>query len=104
MHQHLRPLERRVLSLREEGISTDEIGRRFGKSPEHVERILEWTEIPRHRPAPRRHAEAFENRVLSFRAQGESYEKIGERFDRTGEFIGRVERLAHYRQARHSTN
>lgn len=103
MHQHLRPLERRVLSLKEAGVSTDEIGRRFGRSPEHVERILEWAEIPRHRPAPRRHAEAFENRVLSFRAKGESYEQIGRRFDRSGDFIGRVERLAHYRRGRLNT-
>lgn len=93
-------MERRVLSMHEEGRQPTEIGRRFGKSPAQVERILQWVEIPRHRPAPRRDAEAFESRILALRSQGESYERIGERFDRSGEFIARVERMAHLRPRR----
>lgn len=35
----LRAIERRVLALREQGHSHDEIGRRFGRSAAHVRRI-----------------------------------------------------------------
>jgi len=35
----LRPLERRVIDLRDRGISRDELARRFRRSPGHVERV-----------------------------------------------------------------
>ena len=47
MHDHLRPVERRILALRESGESTELIADRLRRSPQHVERIIAWTAIPR---------------------------------------------------------
>lgn len=95
---HLRPLERRVLTLRDEGVTIDEIGRRFARSPEHIDRIIQWSSIPRSRPPEVRFSEAIERRVLELRAAGESHEEIGRRFGRGARFIRQVEGLAHYRR------
>lgn len=95
---HLRPIERRVLAMRDEGQDLDEIGRRIKRSAAHVERMIAWTELPR-TATPRTSARAFERRVLALRSAGESYETIGERFRKSGGFIKRVEGLAYYRKA-----
>lgn len=95
--QHLRPIERRVLSMRDEGVGIDEIGRRIRKSPERVERIIAWTSIPRSNPPVRRSPSALERRVLALRSAGESHEEIGQRFRRGTRYIRQVEGLAHYR-------
>lgn len=44
--QHLRPLERCILKLTAQGVEVDEIARRIRKSPERVEKIIDWTDIP----------------------------------------------------------
>ena len=36
----LRPVERRVLAMRDEGVHIDEIARRIDRSPSHVERVI----------------------------------------------------------------
>ena len=99
MNENLRPLERCVLSMRDEGLDLDEIGGRIKRSPEQVQRIIGWTELPLRRAAPRLSAQAFERRVLALRASGESYDQIGGRFRHSADFIRRVEGLAHYRLA-----
>lgn len=99
MTDHLRPVERRVLAMKEEGLSTEEIAGRIKRSPEHVERILEWSEIPRSRLPAQSSAEALERRVLALRHEGEGHEEIGRRFGKSGRFIRQVEGLAHYRRA-----
>lgn len=96
---YLRPLERCVLTMRDEGQTVSEIGRRINRSPEHVERIIAWTDLPRTGPAPRKYPRALESRVLDLRARGESYDQIGTRFRRSPRFIRQVEGLAHYRLA-----
>ncbi len=98
MHDHLRPIERRVLSMHTEGVPVSEIGRRIRRSPEHVERMLAWTEFPRQRPPARTAAWAIHHRVLALRAAGESHEEIGRRFHRSARHIRQVEGMAHYRK------
>jgi DNA-binding CsgD family transcriptional regulator len=37
---HLRPLERRLLRWRDEGTDAGEVATMFGRTPEHIERVL----------------------------------------------------------------
>jgi DNA-binding CsgD family transcriptional regulator len=97
---HLRPVERRVSEMRREGVSVDEIAERLKRSPDFVDRMLGWIEIPRNGPASRTASEAMERRVLAMRSAGEDHDQIGRRFGRSGRFIKQVEGLAHYRKAR----
>jgi transcriptional regulator len=99
MQPHLRPIERRVLAMRDEGLSVSEIASRINRSSDHVERVIRWTEIPRSRPAPARYPQAIETRVLALRSQGESHEQIGRRLGRGPRFVRQVEGLAHFRMA-----
>jgi len=84
--------------MRRDGITVEEIARRLKRSPQHIERIIVWTEIPRS-DLPKRQDRPFEQRVLKLRADGESHERIAERFRRSPGFIRRVEGLAHYSKA-----
>jgi DNA-binding CsgD family transcriptional regulator len=96
--QHLRPLERRVLSMAAEGVEIDEIAKRIRKTPDRVESIIAWTDIPRTRPAIRRSPTPVESRVLALLAAGESHERIGRRLHRSARYVRQVEGLAYYRQ------
>jgi transcriptional regulator len=93
---HLRPVERRVLAMQDEGVHIEEIARRIDKSTAHVERVIAWTEIPRNGPSPRRTPTAIESRVLQLRADGESHAEIARRFKRSPKYIKQVEGLGHY--------
>lgn len=84
--------------MRDEGMSIEEIGQRVRHSPEHVERIIAWTELPRSRPPTGAATRAIHNRVLTMRADGESHQDIGNRFGRSARYIRQVEGLAHYRK------
>ena len=99
MHDHLRPVERRILALRASGESTDQIASRLRRSPAHVERIITWTDIPRSGPAPMLAPMARGRVVLALRGDGMSREAIAEKFGRSAESIRRLEGLAHYRRA-----
>lgn len=96
MTERLRPLERRVLAMKAEGLSNADIAARLKRSPEHVGRIIEWTDLPRTSPSMRA-PRALERRVLDLRDEGVSYEEIGRRFRRGPGFIRQVEGLAHLR-------
>lgn len=96
--EHLRPIERRVVAMRDAGLPTEEIARRLRRSPAHVERVLAWTEIARSGPA-RRSSRALDQRVVALRAGGAGYDEIAGRFRRSPQFIRRVEGMAHYRRA-----
>lgn len=99
MTEGLRPIERRMLALSEQGMGTDEIARRFKRGQDHVERMMSWMDIPRAEvaPTPTRRLRPLESRVLDLRAQGVSYEEIARRFRRGPDHIRRVEQLAHLR-------
>jgi len=98
MSDRLRPLERRILELDRQGVDHEEIAARFRMSPDFVDRILAWTEIPR--PAEPRQRDGHtpkSRRVLALRAEGLSHEEIGRRFKRGARYAERIEDIAHLR-------
>jgi hypothetical protein len=95
--ENLRPLERRIAAMRDNGFVISEIAERVGRSPAQVERILQWITIPRSGAPVKRSPRPIELRVLSLRAAGETYAEVGSRFRRSARFIRQVEGLAHFR-------
>jgi DNA-binding CsgD family transcriptional regulator len=97
---HLRPFERRVLELAEAGEGADEIGRRFNRSPDHIERVIELAQLP-HRGVDdvRGGLRPIERRVLRLADEGQSYDEIGQRLHRSPEHVERVAGLARYKLA-----
>jgi hypothetical protein len=93
----LRPVERRILTMRDEGLEVQEIATRFRRSPEFVDRVIDLTLIPRQVRPTRPNPTALERRVLDLRANGEDHETIGRRFKKSARFIRQVEGVAHYR-------
>ena len=100
MHdRRLRPVERRVLHMTEQGLDDAEIGRRFRRSPEWTGRVREMSTIPR----PDGHhlrgdvLRPIERRVLRWRAAGADYDDLAPRFRRSPDFLRQVEALAQYR-------
>lgn len=96
--EHLRPIERRVLDMQREGVVIDEIATRINKSPEFVERLIDWTEIPRNGTSADRELTPMQRRVLDMRAEGESHEEIASKFKKGEGYIRQVEGLAHFKQ------
>lgn len=97
----LRPLERRILRLHEQGVEHAEIGRRFRRSADHVRRVIEMTQLPgRTGERPSRGVlRPLERRVLRWRDAGVGYAEIGAKFRRSPGHIRRVEGLARIKQA-----
>ncbi|HEV2758275.1 MAG TPA: hypothetical protein VGV86_01795 [Acidimicrobiales bacterium] len=95
----LRPVERRVLRMTEQGLDDAEIGRRFCHSADWTARVRSLSGVPR----PDGHQlrgdvlRPLERRVLRWRAAGADYEELAPRFRRSPDFIRRVEMLAQYR-------
>ena len=94
----LRPIERRVLQMRDEGVAEREIARRFGRSPAFIGRVIQFTSLDgRTSPAATETLRPLERRVLAWRHGGAGYEDIAPRFARSADFIRRVESMAHYK-------
>ncbi len=96
----LRPLERRVLRLVDEGVGDIEIARRFRRSPGMIRRIVAMTRLPQAKGAHEalgKGLRPLERRVLRWRARGVAYTEIGSRFRRSPAFVERVEVLARYK-------
>ncbi|MCA1709297.1 MAG: hypothetical protein LC808_40870 [Actinobacteria bacterium] len=94
----LRPVERRVLRLVDDGVDDNEIGRRFRRSPEWVARVRSLAQHPRSGPHVQRDVlRPLERRVLRWREAGADYEQISPRFRRSPQFLRQVELLAQYK-------
>src|SRR5438105_15404349 len=93
--QTLRPLERRIVRLLEEGLDAAEIAGRFRRSPDWVLRVASMARIPRSRPLRRDVLRPLERRVLRWRSGGAVYAESAPRFRRSPGFVQRVEDLAH---------
>lgn len=94
----LRPMERRVLKMRDDGTPIEEIAARINKSPSFVHRVIEWTKIPRSGTDRDELLTPLQTRVLALSAEGEDRATIAQRFKRTERFIRQVEGLAHFRK------
>jgi hypothetical protein len=94
----LRPIERRVLQLRDSGVDTDEIGQRFRRSTGHIERLIELAHLPErnaiHQASGLR---PLERCILGWRARGASHDEIAPRLRRSSDFVARVEDLARHK-------
>ncbi|MBA2337185.1 MAG: hypothetical protein H0V96_05405 [Acidimicrobiia bacterium] len=99
MNANLRAIERRVLAMRANGLGAEEIAARLRRSPEHVERMIAWSEYPRSGTGTSKSTRAIQERVLALRSSGESHDRIADRFRKSPRFIRQVEGLAHYRKA-----
>ncbi len=102
-HHWLRPIERRVLALRAAGHDTVEIGRMFRRSPEHIDRIIEFTELPGRSGGGPDDAAALrplERCVLRWRRQGAGHDEIAAKFRRSPRHIRQVEGLALFKKSR----
>lgn len=96
----LRPVERRVLRLLDEGVGDIEIARRFRRSPGMIRRIAAMTRLPRSQGAPALRDQPLrplERRVLLWRDAGAAYHEIAPRFRKSPAFVERVEVLARYK-------
>jgi hypothetical protein len=102
----LRPLERRVLRLVDEGVPDVEIARRFRRSPDSIRRIVVYAGFPASPPAVSGHADPLrplERRVIRWRDAGSHPADIGPRFRRSAAHIERVETWARAKLARASS-
>src|SRR5690349_20496904 len=93
----LRPLERRILRLTDEGVPEAEIARRFRHSVDFVRRVIALAAIPRRHADDGQALRPIERRVLRWRAAGEDRRQVADRFNRSASFVDRVERLARYK-------
>ena len=97
----LRPLERRVSKLAADGVLPAEIGRRFNRSEDFVERVLVLADLPgRSAPEPTSGLRPIERRVLRWREEGVSTVEMADRFRRGPGYIEQVLDLADYKQQR----
>ena len=97
-HSALRPIERRVLRLSEEGLDHSEIARRFRRSSDFIARLIDLAQLPGRVPSHDDQVlRPLERRILGWRQQGIDYSEIAPRFGRSPDFIERVERIAQYK-------
>jgi hypothetical protein len=103
-HDHLRPVERRVLRWAEVGLDDAEIARRFGRGEGWAAQVRFLANLDRpprsDRPDDRSdRLRPLERRVLRWRHAGVRHEDLSERFRRSPEFLSRVEAYANYKLA-----
>lgn len=98
----LRPIERVVMRLHDEGCSLADIGKKVGKKPGTVTRIIRMTEYKKDglpdQAASEHPLRPVERVVLKLRERGETYSQIGNRLARSGRRVQFIERLAEFKQ------
>ena len=98
--QRLRPIERRVLALKEAGVPDNEIAHRFRRGRRFMDQVEELAHLDGRDAKQRRRPGALrpvERRILAWRDRGMSSEEIAGRFRRSPDFVARVERIARYK-------
>lgn len=102
----LRPLPRTVARLADQGLTVPDIAWRLRRSPGHISRILQWSELDRpsgsrseQRAAPLR---PVERRVLQARADGVDRAQTAARLRRSPQHVARIEQYADLKLARAS--
>ena len=112
-HDHLRPVERRVLRWAEIGLDDAEIARRFGRSERWVAQVRFLANLDRSAPLdqpdmsdrsdtsdrPADRLRPLERRLLRWRRAGVRYEDLSGRFRRSPAFLARVEDYANFKLA-----
>jgi DNA-binding CsgD family transcriptional regulator len=97
----LRPFERVVQRLTDQGMTSSEIAWRFRRSPGHIERVLDLSRLPRPGRAPARADEPtlrpVERTVMRARENGSQLPEIAARMRRTPSYVARVEEIATYK-------
>jgi hypothetical protein len=89
--------------LAEQGVVPAEIGRRFNRSGEFVERVLEFAALPgRSAPPENEGLRPLERRLLRWRDEGATPAELADRFRRGPGYIERVLTYADYKQHRRS--
>ena len=98
---NLRPLERRVSRLAATGMVPEEIGRRFHRSGEFIERVLVFANLPgRGTPEQPDGLRPLERRLLRWREEGASSMELADRFRRGPGYIDRVLEFADLKRQR----
>jgi DNA-binding CsgD family transcriptional regulator len=97
----LRPIESVILRLRAEGHNLPDIGKRIGKKPGTVERILEMIEhkdaVPEQKTPDASGARPIERVIHRLRGEGETYGEIGNRVSKSGQQVRKIEDLSRLR-------
>ncbi len=108
--QELRPVERRVLRLADEGLDDAEIGRRFKRSEQWTAQVRFLADLDVRRSPepddagsldtdPEGRLRPLERRILRWRAQGVDHDELADRFRASPDHLARVEEYANYKLA-----
>jgi len=99
---NLRPIESVILRLRNEGHNSPEIGKRIGKKPGTVDRIIEMIEhkesLPEQKTPRATSLRPIERVIERLRNAGENYGEIGNRVNRSGHQVRKIEALSRIRK------
>jgi len=99
----LRPIERRITSLAASGLTPAETGRRFRRSGDYVQRVLQLANLPGRDGPPATPAAGLrplERRLIRWRDEGADPREVAAKFRRSAEHIERVLALADYKRER----
>jgi hypothetical protein len=100
----LRPMERAIGKLADDGMSESDIAWRFRRTPGHIRRVLEMSRLQREPHDPRDETASdlrpIERVVLRARQEGADTAEIAARLRRSPRGVAQIEMLATYRLER----